>query len=297
LNDSSAVANSPHRAGFITSVSKKSIAALQPYVHNSFVCSFDGNQVPPDLESIKYVPNGGSRIFLVKHGFGIPGQKAGYHLFLQGPLQKLDPMDLGNMKVNQVLGVEIRVGALKTVLGIAADEVKNGLIPFEALWGSRAAGILDRLENCGDSAEQLFLLETELALQVGKTRQKDSFVLEAAKYIDRQKGQGTLKSFFGQTGYSQSQVFRKFEEHLGFSPKAYARVVRFKNLLMESMSGARPDWAFIASEYGYYDQAHLAHDFYKITGMYPEGFYDDFRKRGSFVPDEIHKQLLIYRTS
>jgi len=297
LNDPSAVVKSPHRAGFITSVFKRPIAALQPYVHNSFVCSFDGNQVPPDLESVKYVPNGGSRVFFVKHGFGMPGQKAGYHLFFQGPWQKLNPLDMGNATVNQVLGVEIKVGALKTVLGIAADEVKNGVLPFEALWGSRAAGILDRLENCEDNAEKLIVLETELALQVEKTPQKDSFVLEAAKYIDRQKGRGTLKGFFEQTGYSQSQVFRKFEEHLGFSPKAYARVVRFKNLLMESMSGARPDWAFIASEYGYYDQAHLAHDFYKITGMYPEAFYDDFRKKGSFVPDEIHKQLLIYRTA
>ncbi len=283
--------------GFITSVIQKPIAALEPYVHNSFICSFNGKYCPPDLVSIKDIPHGGSRVALIKHGAGFPGKSPGYHLLIQGPTQSLKALSPDAASWNQVVGVEIKAGALKILTGIAGEEVKDGLLPLESLWGSEAGQILNQLEDCDESFDQLALLESLLSIKAEKNHKKDSFVLEAAKYIDRQKGRGTLKNFLSQTGYSRSQVFRKFEEHMGLSPKGYAQVVRFKHLLMESVVGLKPDWAGMASEYGYYDQAHLAHDFYKITGMYPESFYVDFQKRGSFVPGEIQKQVLIYRAS
>jgi AraC-like DNA-binding protein len=293
-------ANSPNlsdHSQFITSIHQKPMAALEPYVQQSFICSFNGRYCPPDFASLKSIPHGSSRIALVKHGFGFEGRHQGYHLFIEGPSQNLTSLNTDTSDWNQVVGVEIKPGALKTLTGIAGDDLKEAIIPLEMFWGSQADQILNQLEDCDESSQQLALLEEQLFLKIQKNPSKDHFVLEATKYIERHKGQSTLKSFLSQTGYSRSQVFRKFEESMGLSPKSYAQVVRFKNLLMDSITLLKPDWARLASEYGYYDQAHLAHDFYKVTGKYPESFHKEFLKNGSFIPGETQKNMLLYKAS
>jgi AraC-like DNA-binding protein len=284
----------PSKRGMITSINQKPRPILEPYIHNAFICSFHYQACPSNFESIKDIPDGSARIVLIKEGFGTTGKSKRLRLVFYGPRSDLREMDPSAADWDEVVGVNIKPGALKILTGVSSDDLKDSLVPSELLWGSQARDILDQLAHVSNSREQLSLLESRLAQKVKENREKDQFVLEAAKCIEKDKGKGTLKDFMSQTGYSRSQVFRKFEECMGLSPKRFAQVVRFKNIFMEIASLMKPDWARLASEYGYYDQAHLAHDFHKMTGLYPESFHQDFQERGSFIPGEVKKQVLLY---
>ena len=62
---------------------------------------------------------------------------------------------------------------------------------------------------------------------------------------------------------------RLFNEYVGVSPKWVIRRYRLHELLERVHSGAAPDYAQLALDLGYYDQAHLINDFRSIVGYSP----------------------------
>jgi transcriptional regulator GlxA family with amidase domain len=63
-----------------------------------------------------------------------------------------------------------------------------------------------------------------------------------------------------------------FRAHVGLTPKAYARVFRFRRSVDLVQKGARLDWARVAMACGYYDQAHFNREFREFAGMTPGEF-------------------------
>ena len=63
-----------------------------------------------------------------------------------------------------------------------------------------------------------------------------------------------------------------FNREVGLPPKTLARVHRFRKALLASRSSASPAWSEIAVACGYYDQAHLIHDFQQFAGVPPAAF-------------------------
>ena len=70
-------------------------------------------------------------------------------------------------------------------------------------------------------------------------------------------------------GVSERHLRRVFHEALGLSPKAFAKIVRFRRALRAARADARCGWASIAAAAGYYDQAHLIAEFRAIAGVTP----------------------------
>jgi methylphosphotriester-DNA--protein-cysteine methyltransferase len=59
---------------------------------------------------------------------------------------------------------------------------------------------------------------------------------------------------------------------VGLSPKEFARLIRFKSVMVESMMTPSVSWAKMIHDYGYYDQSHLIKDFRNYTGQTPTAF-------------------------
>jgi hypothetical protein len=65
---------------------------------------------------------------------------------------------------------------------------------------------------------------------------------------------------------------RLLTERLAAAPKTYARVVRISALLGRLARRGADDWAMLAEDFGYHDQAHLIHDFQEFCGATPSEF-------------------------
>jgi AraC-like DNA-binding protein len=75
-----------------------------------------------------------------------------------------------------------------------------------------------------------------------------------------------------------------FHEEVGLAPKQFARVRRFQWALRWLRKGPRVNWAWLAVECGYYDQAHLIKDFQTFAGVCPQRL--PARPRCA-IPDQI----------
>jgi AraC-like DNA-binding protein len=56
---------------------------------------------------------------------------------------------------------------------------------------------------------------------------------------------------------------------VGVTPKRYCRILRFQRALVGAHRGKRVDWAQLAVECGYWDQAHFIHEFRLFSGLTP----------------------------
>ena len=74
------------------------------------------------------------------------------------------------------------------------------------------------------------------------------------------------------SGLSPARFIARFREAVGLTPKRYARVLRFQRALALIPREGRADWAALALEAGYGDQAHLAHEFRRCAGMAPTAY-------------------------
>jgi AraC-like DNA-binding protein len=74
-------------------------------------------------------------------------------------------------------------------------------------------------------------------------------------------------------GWSHRHLIDRFRRQVGLSPKTAARLVRFDGVWRRlDGEGGRLDWADLAREVGYADQAHLVRDFRQFTGTTPTAF-------------------------
>ena len=73
-------------------------------------------------------------------------------------------------------------------------------------------------------------------------------------------------------GVSRKHLGSLFHAHVGLTPKAYARVFRFRRAVDLVQKGRRLDWARVAMACGYYDQAHFNREFREFAGMSPGEF-------------------------
>lgn len=76
----------------------------------------------------------------------------------------------------------------------------------------------------------------------------------------------------GAASLSARQFRRVCLERTGLTPKHLARILRFRHAAQRARPARRADWATIALDCGYYDQAHLINEFREFSGLPPAEF-------------------------
>ena len=74
------------------------------------------------------------------------------------------------------------------------------------------------------------------------------------------------------TGLSARRFIEVFRREVGISPKGFSRLSRFR-AVVSAVESTRPvDWVSTALACGYFDQAHLIHEFREFAGMSPSDY-------------------------
>jgi AraC-like DNA-binding protein len=172
------------------------------------------------------------------------------------------------------LSVALRPGAVPALLGVPASDLAGAAAPLDELWGAAAAEHLERLASARSDAERVSLLQMELrrrlcADQPGSARAAS----RAAALIASSGGKRPLRDIAAEVGISERRMQQLFRTYVGLTPRAWRRLARMHDCLRSLRQVRSPDWADIAVEQGYYDQAHLANEFRSLCGLTPTEFF------------------------
>jgi AraC-like DNA-binding protein len=158
-----------------------------------------------------------------------------------------------------VAGVRLRPGAGGAALGVPAGELRDRRVALEELWGraGREAG-----ERAGeDPLELLAALRDRLA-----RAEPDARVLAATRRLGAAPGT-PIPALAAAAGLGERHLRRRFIAAVGYGPKTFARVARFRRALALVRAGEPPAAAAFAA--GYSDQAHMTREMGELAGRTP----------------------------
>jgi AraC-like DNA-binding protein len=149
----------------------------------------------------------------------------------------------------------------------------SGQVPAtDALWGGQAGSVLERMLSSPNLFARFDLFEMELRRRLDMRPRQDAGVVEATRRLHRSQGRLRIQALCKDLGTSRATLGRKFREQIGLTPKTYARVVRIDALMNHLAVHGPEQWAMLAEDFGYHDQAHLNHDFREFCGATPEEY-------------------------
>jgi AraC-like DNA-binding protein len=177
------------------------------------------------------------------------------------------PLTVGAEEASAYVGVRFWPGRARPFLCIPASEITDLRISVADL--SRRTD--ERLVNIQHSELGAWRTDLERLLmrQLGNAPPIDHSVDAAVRAILRAGGNLSIAALAPALGVTRQHLARAFAVHVGIPPKTFARVARVRRVLARARVAARVDWAVLALDAGFYDQAHLAGEVKELTGRTP----------------------------
>jgi len=192
-------------------------------------------------------------------------------LFVAGP-------DLGPALHDQgpgigFVGLRMMPGTAATVLGTDVDELRDRQVSLSSVWGSHAVSLADRLADASSMGACRAILAAAVRERVAAATCDDQ-VVAAARLLSTAPMRVT--DLAEQVGISDRQLRRRFVRQVGYGPKTYERVMRFRRFQESGMrtGGQRVGLAHLAATAGYADQAHLTRECRRLAGRTPTQLLD-----------------------
>jgi len=182
------------------------------------------------------------------------------------------PFGIDTREQRCIAGVSFRPGGAAPFFRAPADALRDQHVELDPVWGRDGALLRERLLDAPSPAAALRALERALLEQVARSLEVDKLVDFAITALERGAPVGELVA---RVGVTPKRFIRRFEQIVGITPKRFARVRRFARVLESVELGQPVDWSAVAASCGYFDQAHMIHDFQEFSGMNPT----DYRPR------------------
>ncbi len=193
-----------------------------------------------------------------------------------------------------VVGVQFAPGGASPFFPMPISELEDASFDMADLWGAEAGWVRERILAALTPRAMLEVLATCLEERLGTctpgsgdsalTGRLHPAVVYMARELDICDGPGSVQTVTGKIGMSQRRVAQLFHEQVGVSPKTFHRVRRFQHTLARLRGVRQVNWADLAIECGYYDQAHLSHDFRRIASMTPSAYLAAATEHLNHVP-------------
>lgn len=153
--------------------------------------------------------------------------------------------------------------------GLPMKEISARMVTLGDLGDPEIALLSRRLEDLDDWSARLDLCEAFVAERLKRGPAPSAGVASAYRELAFCHGEVRIAAIAERLDWSRKHLSQRFREEIGISPKQLARMFRFNRVLALSAASARPDWAELAADCGYADQAHLTREFAEFTGTTP----------------------------
>jgi len=176
----------------------------------------------------------------------------------------------GPKPAGATFGVSFRPGAAGNVLGVPVTELTDRHVPADALWGSRASELRERLLAAQGPSAAFRVMEAALmSVRLHRPLLMHPAVAQALECRTSGWGSSRVAEIQRRAGYSPRHFIALFRAAVGLTPKHYYRVKRFATALQGLAGSKGGGLADLAASVGYSDQAHMTREFREFSGVTP----------------------------
>jgi AraC-like DNA-binding protein len=239
---------------------REPLTALAPFIDFFWIIRWDLRGEPPHEQAILPLPN--VNLAFEESGAGIFG--------VDRKLFRRRLEDRG-----AALGVRFRPGGFRPFWGAPVSQLTDRVVPAAELFGPATEKTRLAVMAAGDDEG---MISHASALLTAARPEPDPVAEQAAALVGMVSTDPALRrveQLAAASGLSVRGLQRLFAEYVGVSPKWVMRRSRLHEAALRADSGEPVDWAALAADLGYSDQAHLSRDFTATIGVPPTQYASD----------------------
>jgi AraC-like DNA-binding protein len=172
----------------------------------------------------------------------------------------------------RALGVKFLPGAFAGCSARPMADLVDRVLPLGDVFGERARATASEVADEADDARAIELIETFLRALHPQRDDNIELVTRLVSLIQSERSVTRSETLARHAGMSLRSLQRLFERYLGLGPKWVICRARVQEVAERVATGQAVDWAGLAVELGYHDQAHLIHDFKAQVGFTPAAY-------------------------
>ncbi len=181
-----------------------------------------------------------------------------------------------------IFGVQFNPLVNTYLFRVSSDELSNSLCDLKSLLGNTGRSLEDEVISAPNTQRRVEIVSRFLKKKFCDMDLKNERIFHAVDHI-RNGGYGdSVADMASHVNLSVRQFERRFKQAAGFSPKLFAKIVRFQKAYHQ-IGVADESIMNLSFDTGYYDHSHLHRDFMRFAGYNPGCFVN---KNGANKPED-----------
>lgn len=170
-----------------------------------------------------------------------------------------------------VVGVKFRAGAFYPFLRKSVSSIANGFIAAADVFADAADGGQAIMTAAGD-VERVRAITRFLESRLPPRDRHVEVAADVVGEIVRDRGITRVEQIVARCGVKERTLQRLFDRYVGASARWVIKRYRVYEALESLRPGVQMEWAALAQDLGYFDQAHFINDFKKLVGCLPSEY-------------------------
>jgi AraC-like DNA-binding protein len=232
-------------------------APLAPFVDYYWIVRWDLRGQPPYEQTILPHPN--VNLVFEASGAGLYGVDTSLFVRRLAGLGK-------------ALGVRFLAGGFRPFWGAPVSQLSDRVVPGVRVFGPLAEKTRVAIMAASTDAEMVGCAESLLFSCLPEPDPVAAQVASLVALITSDSSLRRVDQLALVSGLSARSLQRLFGDYVGVSPKWVMRRARLHEAALRADSGEPVDWACLAADLGYADQAHLTREFTAAIGVPPSRY-------------------------
>jgi AraC-like DNA-binding protein len=173
---------------------------------------------------------------------------------------------------SRVVGARFKPGAFVAFTDIPMAALVDQVVPVGEIFGPAGRAIDAAVLAEDDDGRAVVAVEAFLRSREPRADDALPLVARLVALTLEDRAIAQAADLAREASLSVRSLHRLFQRYVGLGPKWVIRRARVQEAAERVRSGAKVDWAALAQELGYHDQAHLIRDFKDQIGFTPAAY-------------------------
>jgi AraC-like DNA-binding protein len=197
---------------------------------------------------------------------------------------RTEPITIPSGDGATMMVIAFKKGMAAAFFPFPMDEMRDTVLDADLVWGGDFALLRERLLEAKIVEDRFRIVEDFLLVKFRSKLDVNPCVAFAVGEMVRRPDEWNIRRMNAKIGYSQKHFTEMFRRHVGVTPKAYLKIMRFQKAVRTIGNSAEIDWRTVAHECGFYDQSHFINDFRHFSGFTPEQYSRMRSDHQNYVP-------------
>lgn len=186
---------------------------------------------------------------------------------------------------SEMLVIRFRPGMAWSFLHMPVLEIKDKVADAELIFGNELLSFREQLLEQPEPSQKFTVTETYLLNRIKNHFDIHPAIRYCISQIRNSPSQTSIREITCKTGYSNKHLISLFGKYAGISPKQYVSVLKFQQAVQSLENNpVSINWAGLALDCGYYDQAHFINEFKRFSGFSPVAYIELKGDYMNYVP-------------